>query len=311
VHRGVYAIGHPGLTQEGRWLAAVKACGPGALLSRHCAGMLFGFLPLEDWSPQVTVVGSSRAAAGIRVHRTRSLDPRDVWRHRGIPVTSPARTLLDLASVLGDRPLRRAMSRAQARRLTSLRFLAQQIDRSHGRPGRARFARVLASGPPPTRSELEDRVLDLLDHGGFPRPNVNVPLVIGGRRVVPDFRWPGLRLVIEADGAQWHDNPQARMDDLERQALLEAVGERVLRVTWEQATVHTGQTLARIGAAYSAGGGIGPRAASSASPIARTTSSDPGGPTSSIPTGRPSEARPAGSDSAGSPAPDAASVLRR
>jgi hypothetical protein len=94
VYRGVYAVGHPGLTQHGRWLAAVKACGPGALLSRHCAGMLYEFLPLEDWRPQVMVVGGIRASAGVRVHRSRSLHTLDRWRHRGIPVTSPARTLL-------------------------------------------------------------------------------------------------------------------------------------------------------------------------------------------------------------------------
>jgi Transcriptional regulator, AbiEi antitoxin/Protein of unknown function (DUF559) len=249
VYRGVYAVGHPGLTQHGRWLAAVKACGPGALLSRHGAGMLYEFVPLEDWRPQVMVVGGIRASAGVRVHRSRSLHTLDRWRHRGIPVTSPARTLLDLAASLDDRPLRRAMSRAQALRLTSLRYLGQQIDRSHGRPGRARFARVLAAGPAPTRSELEDRVLDLLDAAGIARPHVNVPLLIEGRRVIPDFRWPDQRLCLEADGAAWHENPQARADDLERQALLEAYGERVIRVTWEQTLVNDAQTVARVVAA--------------------------------------------------------------
>ena len=148
-----------------------------------------------------------------------------------------------------DVGLRRLMSRAQAKRLTHLRVLGQQLDRAAGRPGRARFARVLATGPKPTRSELEDRVLDLIRAGGFAEPDVNVPLRIGQRRVIPDFRWPGLRLVVEADGALWHDNPQARAEDAERQALLEASGERVLRVTWEQAVAHIPQTHARLAAA--------------------------------------------------------------
>jgi very-short-patch-repair endonuclease len=76
-----------------------------------------------------------------------------------------------------------------------------------------------------------------------------VPIRVDGRRVIPDLRWPQQRLVVEADGAQWHDNPQARQDDAERQALLEQHGERVLRVTWEQATARIAQTLARISAA--------------------------------------------------------------
>ena len=89
----------------------------------------------------------------------------------------------------------------------------------------------MATGPAPTRSELEDVVLDLLLRADLEHPDVNVPLTVGGRRVMPDFRWPAQRLVIEADGAAWHDDPTAREDDAERQALLEAHGERVLRVT--------------------------------------------------------------------------------
>jgi hypothetical protein len=84
---------------------------------------------------------------GVRVHRTRSLHPEDVWRHRGIPTTSPERLLLDLAARLDDRPLRALMSQAQSMRLTTLRRLARQLDRAAGRPGRARYARVLASRP--------------------------------------------------------------------------------------------------------------------------------------------------------------------
>jgi hypothetical protein len=311
MHRGVYAVGHAGLTPEGRWLAAVKACGQGAVLSHASAAMLFGLLPLDDRRPEVTVPhGGRRAPDGVRTHRTRAHHPDDLWRHHGIPVTSPARLILDLAARLTDTPVRRLMSRAQSLRLTNQRMLGRQIDHAGGHRGRGRFARVLATCPPATRSELEDRLYDLILAGGLEPPAVNVPLVLDGRRVVPDLRWPDRRLVVEADGAQWHDNPQARADDAERQVLLERHGERVLRVTWAQATAHARRTLARIAAAYSDGGGSGPRAASSASPIAMTTSSPPAGPTSSIPTGRPSGVSPAGTDSAGSPAPLAGSVLR-
>jgi very-short-patch-repair endonuclease len=308
IHRGVYAVGHTGLTPEGRWLAAVKACGADGLLSHSSLMMLFGLLPVEDRRPEVTVpFAQRRAPDGVRVHRSRSLHPDDIWRYRGIPATSPERLLLDMAPRLEDRALARMMSRAQSMHLTNLRRLARQLDRAAGRPGRARFARVLRTKPPATRTELEDRVHDLLTAAGLTPPHVNVPLHLDGRRVIPDFRWPDHHLIVEADSAQWHDTPQARADDAERQALLEAHGQRVIRVTWQQATAHAAQTVRRI---YNAGPGIGPRAASSDSPIASTMSSVPAGPTSSIPTGSPSPVRPAGTDSAGSPAPLAGSVLR-
>ena len=92
-------------------------------------------------------------------------------------------------------------------------------------------------------------MLDLIVRGGLQPPEVNVPLVLSGRRIVPDFRWPAQRLVVEADGAAWHDHRIAREDDAERQALLEDHGERVLRVTWEQAVARPDQTLRRLRAA--------------------------------------------------------------
>ena len=101
----------------------------------------------------------------------------------------------------------------------------------------------------PTRSELEDAALDLLLRGGLAHPDVNRPLTLSGRRVIPDFRWPEQRLVLEADGAAWHDNPLAREDDAQRQAILEAHGERVVRVTWEQVVARPRPTFARVAAA--------------------------------------------------------------
>ena len=115
--------------------------------------------------------------------------------------------------------------------------------------GRGALAEILAAGPAPTRSELEDVVLDLIDRGGLERPAVNAPLVLAGRRIVPDFRWPSQRLVVEADGAAWHDHRIAREDDAGRQALLEDHGERVIRVTWPQVVAGPEQTLRRLRAA--------------------------------------------------------------
>ena len=92
-------------------------------------------------------------------------------------------------------------------------------------------------------------MLDLILRGGLRHPDVNVPIRVAGRWIVPDFRWPEQRLVVEADGARYHDGEIAREDDAERQALLEAAGERVIRVRWAQAVCLEMQTLRRMSAA--------------------------------------------------------------
>ena len=134
-------------------------------------------------------------------------------------------------------------------RRVELRDLTEVLARLGPRRGVRKLSAIVAAGPALTRSELEDTVLELIVAGGLVPPDVNVPLVIGGRRVIPDFRWPAERLVVEADGAAWHDDKLAREDDAERQALLEARGERVVRVTWDQAVSRPRQTLARLVAA--------------------------------------------------------------
>jgi very-short-patch-repair endonuclease len=250
IHRTVYAVGHANVPLEGRFLAAVKACGPGAVLSHFSAAALWGLVRWDDRYAEVTVLGTAtREHSGLRVHRTRTLAPQDVSRHEAIPVTSPARTLLDLASAVTYRPLRRAVRQAQALHRVNLGELAEVLGRLGPRRGVRNLARIVATGPAPTRSELEDAVLDLMLRGGLAHPDVNVELVLDGRRVVPDFRWPAERLVVEADGAAWHDHKLAREDDAERQALLEAHGERVMRITWDQAIARPGETLVRLRAA--------------------------------------------------------------
>ena len=249
VHRGVYAVGHPGLTPEGHLLAAVKACGPTAVASHRAAAWLYGLLD-ELPRPEVTVVGrGTRIHRRVRVHRTAFLDDRDRRLWRGIPVTSPARALLDCAAVMPERGVRRLVREAFAKRLVSLAELVDILKRLGPRRGSRRLATIVATGYVPTRSVLEDVVVDLLDRGGFARPDVNVPLRLSGRVVVPDFRWPEARLVLEADGRAFHDHKVGREDDAERQALLEAHGDRVLRVTWDQAMRRREQTLARLRAA--------------------------------------------------------------
>jgi very-short-patch-repair endonuclease len=203
-----------------------------------------GLLRWEERHPEVTVAGwATGRRAGLRVHRARTLDPRDVTRRDAIPVTTPARTLLDLAGMLAPRALRCAVRwRSACDRAPAVDVLT----RANGHRGASALAAIVTADPVLTRSVLEDALLDLVLDAGLPAPRVNEELVLDGRRIVPDLRWPQQQLVVEADGAAWHDDPAAREDDAERQALLEAHGERVLRVTWQQAVRQPRQTLARI-----------------------------------------------------------------
>ena len=155
-----------------------------------------------------------------------------------MPGTSPATAGSgDHPGPDADRPRRRgpardssaAPSRQRSRSGSSITASCSSASTRPAAAAASRLRAILADGPAPTRSELEDVVLDLILRGGLPGPDVNVPLILGGRRVIPDFRWPDRQLVVEADGAAWHDDPLARDADAERQALLEAHGERVLR----------------------------------------------------------------------------------
>lgn len=225
VHHGVYAVGHPNVTLEGRFLAAVKACGDRAALSHFSSATLFRLIDPLDRYPDVTAP-TRRARHGINTHRA-SLDAAVVI-HRGIPTTTPNRTLEDLARIAPDKLLERVTREAITKRLITSEDL--------------RHPRLREIAPAPTRSPLEDIVLDLILTAGFAKPDVNVPLHIQGQTVIPDFRWPASRLIVEADGAAYHEP----ISDARRQALLEAHGERVLRVTHEQATRQRPQTVARL-----------------------------------------------------------------
>jgi hypothetical protein len=250
IHQGVYAVGHRAITREGRWLAAVKACGCRSVLSHYSAGALWGVVEWDDRKPEVTVPGpGSRRHPGVRVHRSARLERRDVMTRDGIRVTSPARTLLDLASQLPYMTLRRAVREAMAQRRVAIRQIAEVLIRAGPRRGSQDLARIIADGYTPTDTVLEDVVLDLILAGGYQRPDVGKALTLAGRRFVPDFRWPEQKIIVEADGRQWHDHKIAREDDAERQAFLEAHGEHVIRVTWHQAVAKRSQTLSRFAAA--------------------------------------------------------------
>jgi Transcriptional regulator, AbiEi antitoxin len=147
LHHGVYAVGHPNIPIEGRFLAAVKACGHGAVLSHFSAGAVWEMVEWDGRHVEVTVLDTTpRVHAGIRVHRTCLLEARDVRRHRGIPVTSPARTALDLCSQLPERAARRAVRKGVSQGLLNARRLLEILDRQARRPGAKRLRQIVAGG---------------------------------------------------------------------------------------------------------------------------------------------------------------------
>ena len=246
LHRGAYAVGHANPTREGWMLAAVMACGADALLSHFSAAALANMIRWEDRYPDVLVLGPTAPQhPRINGHRTSYLPPEHLTTWRGIPITTAQRTLLDLAGVLTEDRLRRAIRQSQYLGLTTLGSLVKVLNGPGPKRGRKTLAKVIATGAAPTQSELEDTVLDLILRGGFAHPAVNAPLYLAGRRIVPDFLWPEARLVIEADGPH-HDYPFDGAADRERQRILEAHGYRVIRITWKQAILHPGKTLRRI-----------------------------------------------------------------
>jgi very-short-patch-repair endonuclease len=224
VHRGVYAVGHPVLTREGRWMAAVLATGGDAVLSHGTAAAAWDLRPAGG-DIHVTVPGSAgrKRRPGLRIHRSATLG-HDTATLRGIPVTSPLRTIIDLATVLEGRPLEHVLDLADQRHLVDFAELGQRPVRRSLQAVLARYSQTV------TRSELEERFLALCDEHRLPRPATNT-IVEGGE---VDFMWRDARLIVEVDGYRYHRSPSTFEDDRERDVILSLAGWTVLRFTYAQ-----------------------------------------------------------------------------
>ena len=254
VHRGVYAVGHRVLRVEGRWMAAVLAGGPGAALSHRSAAACWDLLGDSPARPDVTTAGSRRGVAGIRLHRSRSLDARDTTMHRGIAITSLARTLLDLATVAPRHRLERALAQAERMRLYDHRAITELLVRANGHRGRATLAQATSREPQLTRSDLEARFLHIVRDAGLPEPLTNFSLAAPDHpRLEVDLYWPAHRLIVELDGYETHGTRRAFESDRRRDAALQAAGYRVLRFTHRDVTQAAHIVLRRLNA--TAGGG--------------------------------------------------------
>ena len=227
LHRGVYAVGHDVLKPEARWLAAVLACGEGAVLSHASAAANWGIRGSAAVTIDVTVpVRSGRKSqGGIRVHRSGRLGVTETTVHEGIPTTTVARTLLDLADVLNTGALKRTIAEAEYLRLLDMTSLIAAVEGNPGRRG-ARLLQIARAEPQWTRSELEDRFLEMVERRGLPRPVAGA--MVEGYEV--DFLWPADKLIVELDGFAAHGTRSAFERDRRRDRRL-ARKLRTVRVT--------------------------------------------------------------------------------
>jgi very-short-patch-repair endonuclease len=227
IHRRVYAVGHPRLSNEGRWMAAVLACGEGAVLSHRSAGELWRILrsPARRLSgaggwgeglPPVHVTvsghGGRKKQRGITLHRSSILTAADCILRDSIPVTRPSRTLADLRPILSEAEFAGAIREAE--------FLRLPIG-NDGRPSKT---------PRRTRTELESMFMALVRRHRLPRPEVNVKV----DQYEVDFLWRDQRLIVEVDGWESHGTRSAFEEDRARDARLKLLGYDVLRFTWWQ-----------------------------------------------------------------------------
>jgi predicted transcriptional regulator of viral defense system len=235
IHRGVYAVGHGRLTLHGRWMAAVLAYGPKAVLSHRSAAGLWGIRRDTRAKTDISLPSrSARPRPGIDVHASTTLTAADITAVHGIPCTSVARTLLDLADVVDRRRLERAVDQAEVLRIFDLRAVEEVLSRAAGRRGAAVLRWVLAEydGPALTDRELEERFFQICRAAGLPKPEVNSWILLEGGAVKADFLWRAERLVVETDGWASHGTRRAFENDRRRDRRLRLADWEVVRFTW-------------------------------------------------------------------------------
>jgi hypothetical protein len=219
-------------------MAAVLAYGPDAVLSHRSAGQLWGLYPRSEIAAEVTAPGSKLAKGGIVVHRG-ALPADEVGRMWGIPVTSVARTMFDLAGMLKEREVERAWNEMEVREYRLRLTVPDLIERYPGRKGTPLLARLAAGKTEPlgiTRGELEEGFLALVDRFGLPRPRMNAYLALRDRFYEIDCLWEDRKVAIELDGRAAHRTRRAFEKDRERDRILTAAGYTTARLTWRQIT---------------------------------------------------------------------------
>jgi very-short-patch-repair endonuclease len=232
LHRGVYAVGHTRLRAQGHWMAAALACGPGAVLSHRDAAALHDLSPIGSGLVHVTAP-RKHELKGIRCHWARTLDPRDTTIVDAIPVTSLARTYLDLAEFLSHDRLIDVLEAGERQSKLDVSAIDATIARSPGRHGIEPLQAAMAEltdAPPLLQSGLERAFRHIARTYNLPMPQFNV--YVEGELV--DVVWREHRLVVEVDGRKWHIGKRAFAEDRRRDRKLVRTGWRVVRFTEDQ-----------------------------------------------------------------------------
>jgi hypothetical protein len=251
VFRGAFGVGRHVVDSRGRMVAATLACGEGSVVSHGTAAVLLG---LWEHRPQlvdvIAPVESGRRISGIRRRHTPPPLPRDEWLWDGVPCTSPSRTIVDVAGIVREGPLRRAIEQAAVRQMLDLGAI-EEILAGPRRRGSRQLRAVLEDwrGYSPgtrLRSPMEARFLAMLAAHDVPAPECNAILWIGGEKLEVDFYWRRQRFVVETDGAKYHDNPQAQARDQRRDRILAASGIHVWRLRWADLVQRPEATMAKL-----------------------------------------------------------------
>jgi very-short-patch-repair endonuclease len=253
----VFAVGHMQSTSEARWLAAVMACGPGAVLSHLDAAALWKIYAGEGARIHVTSQTSfGGGPEGVRVHRARRLDGADICVSGGIPVTTVARTLVDLTETLGRDRVLRAMREADYLGVLDLEALNAAVQRAHGRRRLGVLKQALAQHRPGqiVRSELEHRFLELVRTTDLPWPDTNVKVEARGTRYEIDCLWRDQHVAVELDGRDAHSRTIAFESDRRKDTALTAIGLRPLRFTWHRVCSEPADVLEEVVATMEVGG---------------------------------------------------------
>lgn len=244
-HRGVYAVGHPRLSREGRWLAAVRAYGREAVLSHRDGAALQALRRTQRASIDVSAPGGRHGSHdGVVLHRA-VVPPEDRCVVDAIPCTTVARTLVDLGDVLPARAVELAIEQAVRDHIFDLVAVREVAARRFGTRGAAVLLEVLDAwtGGTWTRSELEEALLALVDRAGLPRPRCNAS--IAGVEV--DAVWPAARLAVEVDGFAFHDRtPTDFARDRHKEEVLDEAGWRLVRLGWRQLEDRPDAVAARL-----------------------------------------------------------------
>jgi Protein of unknown function (DUF559) len=243
LHASVYSlVPRPLLKREGLWMAAVLACGPGAVLSHRSAAALLELRDRGGTKIDVTVPRRSRRKhEDVKVHCSTALTDKDVTVVNNIPCTAVTRTLLDIAEVVTHRQLERAFDQAEIVEGLDLRAIDDQLARNPTRPGSKAVRDVLEThyiGRTPTANENEEALLAITRPLGIPDPECNAFVILddGGPAIKADFVWRDRRVVIEADSDKWHNTRQRFEQDRVRDQRLVAAGWTIIRTTWRQMT---------------------------------------------------------------------------